>query len=137
MAIVVEQEPPGFSSITPLDPLIRGSYKRLTPRRQKGDVIALPGVWNKHSKGGESLCGCKRDARRGSRYPGHQAVRPGGDAAHRDGPSDGLAQARASGSLLEPGEVAEVVTFMLTRRRGMTLRDMVTMPTNVDLPVAC
>ena len=50
-----------------------------------------------------------------------------------DWPADKLAEARASGSLLEPGEVAEVVTFMLTRPRGMTIRDVVMMPTNFDL----
>ena len=50
-----------------------------------------------------------------------------------DWPADKLAAARASGSLLEPGEVAEVVTFMLTRPRGMTIRDVVMMPTNFDL----
>ena len=50
-----------------------------------------------------------------------------------DWPADKLAEARASGSLLEPSEVAEVVTFMLTRPRGMTIRDVVMMPTNFDL----
>ena len=30
-------------------------------------------------------------------------------------------------------EVAEVVLFMLTRPRGMTIRDVVMMPTNFDL----
>jgi ribitol 2-dehydrogenase len=50
-----------------------------------------------------------------------------------DWPADKLAEARASGSLLDPGEVAEVVLFMLTRPRGMTIRDVVMMPTNFDL----
>jgi ribitol 2-dehydrogenase len=50
-----------------------------------------------------------------------------------DWPADKLAEARASGSLLDAGEVAEVVTFMLTRPRGMTIRDVVMMPTNFDL----
>jgi ribitol 2-dehydrogenase len=50
-----------------------------------------------------------------------------------DWPADKLAQARASGSLLDASEVAEVVTFMLTRPRGMTIRDVVMMPTNFDL----
>ena len=44
-----------------------------------------------------------------------------------------LQEARESGSLLEAGEVAEVVMFMLTRQRGMTIRDVVLMPTNFDL----
>ena len=37
------------------------------------------------------------------------------------------------GSLLEPAEVANVIIFMLTRPRGMTIRDVVMMPTNFDL----
>jgi ribitol 2-dehydrogenase len=50
-----------------------------------------------------------------------------------DWPQDKLQEARDSGSLLEAGEVAEVVMFMLTRPRGMTIRDVVMMPTNFDL----
>jgi len=50
-----------------------------------------------------------------------------------DWPTDKLAEAKASGSLLEAAEVAEVVRFMLTRPRGMTIRDVVMMPTNFDL----
>ena len=50
-----------------------------------------------------------------------------------DWPAEKLAEARASGSLLDASEVAEVVTFMLTRPRGMTIRDVVMMPTNFDL----
>ena len=50
-----------------------------------------------------------------------------------DWPADKLAEAKASGSLLEASEVAQVVLFMLTRPRGMTIRDVVMMPTNFDL----
>ncbi|MFT4192435.1 MAG: SDR family oxidoreductase [Comamonas sp.] len=50
-----------------------------------------------------------------------------------DWPAEKLAQAKASGSLIEAAEVAEVVLFMLTRPRGMTIRDVVMMPTNFDL----
>ncbi len=50
-----------------------------------------------------------------------------------DWPPEKLQEARESGSLLEAGEVAEVVTFMLTRPRGMTIRDVVMMPTHFDL----
>lgn len=48
-------------------------------------------------------------------------------------PAEKLQEARDSGSLLEAREVAEVVSFMLTRPRGMTIRDVVMMPTNFDL----
>ncbi|MEY2655143.1 MAG: hypothetical protein RLZZ524_2171 [Pseudomonadota bacterium] len=50
-----------------------------------------------------------------------------------DWPAEKLAEARASGSLLDPSEVAEVILFMLTRPRGMTIRDVVMMPSNFDL----
>jgi len=51
----------------------------------------------------------------------------------KDWPADKLAEAKASGSLVEATEVANVVMFMLTRPRGMTIRDVVMMPTNFDL----
>jgi ribitol 2-dehydrogenase len=50
-----------------------------------------------------------------------------------DWPPEKLKEARESGSLLEPGEVANVVLFMLTRPRGMTIRDVVMLPSNFDL----
>ncbi len=50
-----------------------------------------------------------------------------------DWPEEKLREARESGSLIEASEVAEVIMFMLSRRRGMTIRDVVMMPTNFDL----
>lgn len=50
-----------------------------------------------------------------------------------DWPADKLAEARARGSLLEASEVAQVVIFMLTRPRGMTIRDVVMLPSHFDL----
>lgn len=50
-----------------------------------------------------------------------------------DWPAEKLKEARESGSLLEPSEVGNVIIFMLTRPRGMTIRDVVMMPTNFDL----
>ena len=63
------------------------------------------------------------------------AISPGpvATALIADWPADKLAQARASGSLLDADEVAQVVLFMLTRPRGMTIRDVVMLPTNFDL----
>lgn len=63
------------------------------------------------------------------------SVSPGpvASALLADWPAQKLEEARRSGSLLEPGEVAEVVRFMLTRPRGMTIRDVVMLPTNFDL----
>lgn len=50
-----------------------------------------------------------------------------------DWPAEKLQQAREAGSLIDASEVAEVVLFMLTRPRGMTIRDVVMLPTNFDL----
>jgi ribitol 2-dehydrogenase len=50
-----------------------------------------------------------------------------------DWPAEKLEEAKASGSLVDANEIAEVVLFMLTRPRGMTIRDVVMMPTNFDL----
>jgi ribitol 2-dehydrogenase len=50
-----------------------------------------------------------------------------------DWPAEKLKQARESASLIEAAEVAEVVLFMLSRPRGMTIRDVVMLPTNFDL----
>lgn len=44
-----------------------------------------------------------------------------------------LDEAKDSGSLIEASEVADVVMFMLTRPRGVTIRDVVIMPTKFDL----
>jgi ribitol 2-dehydrogenase len=50
-----------------------------------------------------------------------------------DWPPEKLKEARESGSLLEAAEVANVVLFMLTRPRAMTIRDVIMLPTNFDL----
>ena len=50
-----------------------------------------------------------------------------------DWPQEKLQELKEAGSLLEASEVANVVLFMLTRPRGMTIRDVVMMPTNFDL----
>ena len=48
-------------------------------------------------------------------------------------PAEKLAEAKASGSVMEPADVAEAILFLLTRRRGVTVRDVVLMPSNFDL----
>ena len=42
-------------------------------------------------------------------------------------------EALAKGSLMEPREVAECVLFMLTRPRGVVVRDLVILPNSVEL----
>lgn len=50
-----------------------------------------------------------------------------------DWPPEKLKEAKESGSLLEASEIAEMIVYMLTRPRGVTIRDVVIMPSNFDL----
>ena len=50
-----------------------------------------------------------------------------------DWPRAKMEEALASGSLMQPKEVADAVMFMLTRPQGVTIRDLVILPSNVDL----
>ncbi|MFT3688426.1 SDR family oxidoreductase [Paenirhodobacter sp.] len=50
-----------------------------------------------------------------------------------DWPKAKMEEALANGSLMQPKEVAEAVVFMLTRPRGVVIRDMVILPNSVDL----
>lgn len=70
----------------------------------------------------------KHGIRLGSVSPG-----PVISALLSDWPPEKLAEAKKSGSLMDASEVAEVVMFMLTRPRGVTIRDVVMLPTQFDL----
>lgn len=63
------------------------------------------------------------------------AVAPGPvvTALISDWPKEKLEQELAAGGLMEPIEVAEAVLFMLTRRRNVTIRDLVILPQSNDL----
>ena len=50
-----------------------------------------------------------------------------------DWPKAKMDEALANGSLMQPVEVAEAVIFMLTRRKGVVVRDLVILPNSVDL----
>jgi len=50
-----------------------------------------------------------------------------------DWPEERLQKAKDNGALIEPGEVADAVMYMLTRKRNVTIRDMVVLPTNFDI----
>ncbi|MFO1202142.1 MAG: SDR family oxidoreductase [Tabrizicola sp.] len=50
-----------------------------------------------------------------------------------DWPKAKMEEALANGSLMQPVEVAEAVLFMLTRRKGVVVRDLVILPNTVDL----
>lgn len=42
-------------------------------------------------------------------------------------------EALAAGSLMQPGEVAEAILFMLTRPKGVMIRDLVILPQSLDI----
>jgi ribitol 2-dehydrogenase len=44
-----------------------------------------------------------------------------------------MQEALDNGSLMRPEEVAEAVLFMVTRPKGVTVRDIVIMPTSLDV----
>ncbi|ACR30820.1 SDR family oxidoreductase [Burkholderia glumae] len=50
-----------------------------------------------------------------------------------DWPRAKMEEALAAGSLMQPEEVADAVLFMLSRPRNVTIRDLVILPTQVDL----
>jgi len=50
-----------------------------------------------------------------------------------DWPEERLQKAKDNGALIEPEEVADAVIYMLTRKRNVTIRDMVVLPTNFDI----
>ncbi len=50
-----------------------------------------------------------------------------------DWPKAKMDEALASGSLMQPKEVADAVIFMLTRPKGVVVRDLVILPNSVDL----
>jgi len=41
-------------------------------------------------------------------------------------------EALAAGSLFQPKEIAQALLFMLANPRGVTIRDLVILPTSVD-----
>lgn len=49
-----------------------------------------------------------------------------------DWPEENLRKAKESGSLMDPEDVADAIIYMLTRKRSVTIRDMIVLPTNFD-----
>jgi len=49
-----------------------------------------------------------------------------------DWPEENLRKAKESGSLIDASEVADAVVYMLTRKRTVTIRDILVLPTNFD-----
>jgi ribitol 2-dehydrogenase len=49
-----------------------------------------------------------------------------------DWPEENLRKAKESGSLIDPEEIADAIVYMLSRKRTVTIRDMIVLPTNFD-----
>jgi ribitol 2-dehydrogenase len=49
-----------------------------------------------------------------------------------DWPEENLRKAREAGGLIEPEDIADAIVYMLTRRRAVTIRDMIILPSNFD-----
>ena len=113
--------------------------------RQRGDILVtsslaahFPTPWEPVYASSKWAIDCfvqttrrqvfKHGIRMGALSPGPVAT-----ALLSDWPAEKLAQAKAQGTLLDAAEVAQVVLFMLTRPRGMTIRDVVMLPTGFDL----
>jgi ribitol 2-dehydrogenase len=113
--------------------------------RKTGDIIVtssiaglVPVVWepiytaSKHAVQAFVHTLRRQVARHGVRV-GAVAPGPVVTALLDDWPKAKMEEALASGSLMEPIEVAEAVLFMLTRPRKVTVRDLVIMPNATDL----
>ena len=113
--------------------------------RKSGDVIVtssvagvIPVVWepiytaSKHAVQAFVHTVRRQVAKHGVRVG---AVLPGPvvTALLKDWPQAKLDEALASGSLMEPKEVAAAVLFMLTRPRNVIIRDLVILPQSLDI----
>jgi ribitol 2-dehydrogenase len=113
--------------------------------RQSGDIIVtssvagfIPVVWepvytaSKHAVQAFVHTLRRQVFKHGIRV-GEVAPGPVVTALLKDWPKAKLDEALASGSLMEPKEVADAVLFMLTRPRNVTIRDLVILPSALDL----
>jgi ribitol 2-dehydrogenase len=113
--------------------------------RQSGDIIVtssvagfIPVVWepvytaSKHAIQAFVHTLRRQVFKHGIRV-GEVAPGPVVTALLKDWPKAKLDEALASGSLMQPKEVADAVLFMLTRPRNVTIRDLVILPSALDL----
>lgn len=113
--------------------------------RKTGDVVftssiagMVPVVWepiytaSKHAVQAFAHTVRRQVAKHGVRVG---AVQPGPVVTPllSDWPKSKMDEALASGSLMEPIEVAQAVLFMVTRQKNVTVRDLVIMPNMTDL----
>ena len=78
-------------------------------------------------------CALQRQVAKHGIRVGAIAAGPMATALLDDWPKAKLDAALANGSLMQPEVVAKAVLFMLTRPKGVTIRDLVILPTTLDL----
>lgn len=58
---------------------------------------------------------------------------PVSSALLADWPEENLRKAKEAGALIDPSEVSDAIVYMLTRKRTVTIRDMVVLPSSFDV----
>ncbi|KAF1048472.1 MAG: Ribitol 2-dehydrogenase [Herbaspirillum frisingense] len=113
-------------------------------QRKTGDIIVtcsiaghFPTYWEPVYAGSKWAITCFVQTMRRQMIPygvrvGQVSPGPVISALLADWPEENLRKAKESGSLIDPGEVADAVEYMLTRTRNVTIRDMLVLPTNFD-----
>lgn len=146
---VVEQDPDAWDRMLGLNVnAVFRTVREVLPHmveRQAGDVVVtssvagvVPVVWEPVYAASKFAVQAfvhtvrRQVARHGVRVG---AVLPGPvvTALLDDWPKAKMEEALASGSLMQPEEVAACVMFMLTRPKGVVVRDLVILPQNLDL----
>ncbi|HRO11527.1 SDR family oxidoreductase [Amaricoccus sp.] len=146
---VVEQDPDAWDRMLGLNVnAVFRTVREVLPHmveRQAGDVVVtssvagvVPVVWEPVYTASKFAVQAfvhtvrRQVARHGVRVG---AVLPGPvvTALLDDWPKAKMEEALASGSLMQPEEVAACVMFMLTRPKGVVVRDLVILPQNLDL----
>ncbi|TPE47707.1 SDR family oxidoreductase [Amaricoccus solimangrovi] len=112
--------------------------------RKTGDILVtcsiaghFPTYWEPVYAGSKWAITCFVQTMRRQMIPhgvrvGQVSPGPVVSALLADWPEENLRKAKESGSLIDPGEVADAVVYMLTRKRTVTIRDMLVLPTNFD-----
>lgn len=112
--------------------------------RKTGDILVtcsiaghFPTYWEPVYAGSKWAITCFVQTMRRQMIPhgvrvGQVSPGPVVSALLADWPEENLRKAKESGSLIDPEEVADAVVYMLTRKRTVTIRDMLVLPTNFD-----
>ena len=112
--------------------------------RKTGDIIVtasvaghLPIQWEPVYSGSKWAMTCfvqtmRRQLNKHGIRVGQVSPGPVISALLADWPEENLRKAKDAGALIEPSEVAETVMFMLSRPRGVTIRDVVILPSSFE-----